>query len=160
MDCENNLIADDRDQSETKRKVEIVTPTKQTVVEDKTQEEEQDQTVQEQDEDHDESEKKTTQEAQKTKKNKKAQEMEESEKKKRKRGGRKRGTSGEVYNYKRYVYRVMKQVHPDMGISSKAMTIINNFMTDMFERLAEEAARLSKYTDRRRPPGCPNTRTG
>ncbi|KAL0370132.1 UNVERIFIED_CONTAM: Histone H2B.2 [Sesamum angustifolium] len=43
----------------------------------------------------------------------------------------------------------MKQVHPEMGISSKAMTIINNLMSDMFERLAEEAARLQKYTGRR-----------
>ncbi|KVH90747.1 histone H2B, sperm [Cynara cardunculus var. scolymus] len=54
------------------------------------------------------------------------------------------GGGGE--GYKRYVYRVMKQVHPDLGISSKAMTIINNLMTDMFERLAEEAGRLSEYS--------------
>ncbi|KAI4334314.1 hypothetical protein L6164_019025 [Bauhinia variegata] len=63
-----------------------------------------------------------------------------SQEKKRKRGSR----VGE--HYQRYVYRVLKQVHPDMGISSKAMTILNNLMTDMFERLAEEAARLNKYT--------------
>ncbi|KAH7542079.1 histone H2B.3 [Ziziphus jujuba] len=50
--------------------------------------------------------------------------------------------------YRRYVFRVLKQVHPGMAISSKAMTIINNLMTDMFERLAEEACRLSKYTGR------------
>ncbi|KAL1827723.1 hypothetical protein ACET3Z_006135 [Daucus carota] len=51
-----------------------------------------------------------------------------------------------VEGYKRYVYKVLKQVHPDIGISSKAMTIVNNLMTDMFERLADEAARLTKYT--------------
>ncbi|PIN05725.1 Histone H2B [Handroanthus impetiginosus] len=51
--------------------------------------------------------------------------------------------------YQRYVFRVMKQVHPDLGISSKAMTVMNNLMWDMFERLAEEAARLQKYTGRR-----------
>ncbi|KAI3523355.1 hypothetical protein L1887_01419 [Cichorium endivia] len=56
---------------------------------------------------------------------------------------RKVGESGE--GYKRYLYRVLKQVHPDLAISSKAMTIINNLMSDMFERLADDAARLSDY---------------
>ncbi|KAL8089922.1 histone H2B.2-like [Apium graveolens] len=62
---------------------------------------------------------------------------------------RKRRNSGTgVEGYRRYVYKVLKQVHPDMGISSKAMTIVNNLMTDMFERLADEAARLTNYTKR------------
>ncbi|AAF18256.1 T23G18.3 [Arabidopsis thaliana] len=51
--------------------------------------------------------------------------------------------------YRRYVYKVMKQVHPDLGITSKAMTVVNMFMGDMFERIAQEAARLSDYTKRR-----------
>ncbi|CAH8386625.1 unnamed protein product [Eruca vesicaria subsp. sativa] len=51
--------------------------------------------------------------------------------------------------YKRYVYKVMKQVHPDLGISSKAMTVINMFMGDMFERIAVEAAKLNDYSKRR-----------
>ncbi|KAL0436966.1 UNVERIFIED_CONTAM: Histone H2B.2 [Sesamum radiatum] len=67
--------------------------------------------------------------------------------KRRRKRGAAAGVGGE--GYKTYVYRVMKQVHPEMGISSKAMTIINNLMSDMFERLAEEAARLQKYTGRR-----------
>ncbi|MCP4676096.1 MAG: hypothetical protein GY854_11435, partial [Deltaproteobacteria bacterium] len=33
-----------------------------------------------------------------------------------------------------YIYRVMKQVHPDTGISSKAMSIMNSFVNDLFER--------------------------
>ncbi|KAL3849584.1 hypothetical protein ACJIZ3_011466 [Penstemon smallii] len=66
------------------------------------------------------------------------------EKKKRKRS--RAGAGGE--GYRRYVYRVMKQVHPDIGITSKAMTIINNLMSDMFERIAGEAARLVAYTGR------------
>ncbi|EYU36118.1 hypothetical protein ABFS82_14G237600 [Erythranthe guttata] len=57
--------------------------------------------------------------------------------------------AGAGESYKRYVFKVMKQVHPEMGISSKAMTIVNNLMTDMFERFAEEAARLQKYTGRK-----------
>ena len=33
--------------------------------------------------------------------------------------------------YKIYVYRVLKQVHPGVGVSSKAMTALNNLMKDM-----------------------------
>nr|GLL33972.1 histone H2B type 1-P-like [Ipomoea trifida] len=68
----------------------------------------------------------------------------------RKRKGR-RGRSGGVgpgEGYKRYVFKVMKQVHPDLAISSQAMTVINNLMGDMFERIAAEAATLSKYVSR------------
>ncbi|TQE13317.1 hypothetical protein C1H46_001124 [Malus baccata] len=36
-----------------------------------------------------------------------------------------------------------------MGVSSKAMTVLNNLMNDMFERLADEAARLTTYTARK-----------
>ncbi|KAA0052101.1 histone H2B type 1-A-like [Cucumis melo var. makuwa] len=46
----------------------------------------------------------------------------------------------------RYVFKVLKQVHPEIGISGQAMLILNNFMNDMFQRLAEEATKLSKYT--------------
>lgn len=58
---------------------------------------------------------------------------------------RRRKKKKDYVEYKRYVYMVMKQVHPDMGISSKAMTVINNLISDMFERIAEEASKLSKY---------------
>ena len=37
------------------------------------------------------------------------------------------------------------QVHPDTGISSKAMSIMNSFINDIFEKIATEAARLSRY---------------
>ncbi|KAJ0714197.1 putative transcription factor Hap3/NF-YB family [Helianthus annuus] len=63
---------------------------------------------------------------------------------KRKKRRRKLGESGGGEGYKRYLHRVLKQVHPDLGISSKAMTIINNLMGDMFERLAEVAGRLAE----------------
>ncbi|KAJ9580774.1 hypothetical protein L9F63_024048, partial [Diploptera punctata] len=32
-------------------------------------------------------------------------------------------------SYAIYIYKVLKQVHPDTGISSKAMSIMNSFMT-------------------------------
>ncbi|KAG6523158.1 histone H2B-like [Zingiber officinale] len=47
--------------------------------------------------------------------------------------------------YKIYIFRVLKQVHPDIGISSKAMSIMNSFINDIFEKLAQEAARLARY---------------
>lgn len=55
------------------------------------------------------------------------------------------GEGGEAKQYKRYVFRVLKQVHPGLGISSAAMEVLNAYMNDMFERLADEAARLSNY---------------
>ncbi|XP_031556591.1 late histone H2B.L4-like [Actinia tenebrosa] len=42
----------------------------------------------------------------------------------------------------RYLHKVLKQVHPDIGISSRAMGIMNSFVNDLFERLAVEAAKL------------------
>ncbi|XP_024366268.1 histone H2B.4 [Physcomitrium patens] len=50
-----------------------------------------------------------------------------------------------VETYKIYIYKVLKQVHPDTGISSKAMGIMNSFINDIFEKLAQEAARLARY---------------
>ncbi|XP_065843737.1 histone H2B-like [Oscarella lobularis] len=44
-----------------------------------------------------------------------------------------------------YIYKVLKQVHPDTGISSKAMSIMNSFVNDIFERIAVEASRLAHY---------------
>ncbi|KAG4968535.1 hypothetical protein JHK87_034186 [Glycine soja] len=66
----------------------------------------------------------------------------------------KEGSSGEkkkkrskksVETYKIYIFKVLKQVHPDIGISSKAMGIMNSFINDIFEKLAQEAARLARY---------------
>ncbi|XP_009954812.1 PREDICTED: histone H2B, gonadal-like, partial [Leptosomus discolor] len=50
--------------------------------------------------------------------------------------------------YSVYIYKVLKQVHPDTGISSKAMSIMNSFVNDIFERLASEASRLAQYNHR------------
>ena len=49
-------------------------------------------------------------------------------------------------SYSVYIYKVLKQVHPDTGISSKAMSIMNSFVNDIFERIATEASRLTHYT--------------
>ncbi|PIC50541.1 hypothetical protein B9Z55_001400 [Caenorhabditis nigoni] len=51
-------------------------------------------------------------------------------------------------SYSVYIYRVLKQVHPDTGVSSKAMSIMNSFVNDVFERIAAEASRLAHYNKR------------
>ena len=48
-------------------------------------------------------------------------------------------------SYSIYIYKVLKQVHPDTGISSKAMSIMNSFVHDIFERIGTECSRLSQY---------------
>jgi histone H2B len=47
-----------------------------------------------------------------------------------------------------YIFKVLKQVHPDIGISNKAMLVMNSFVTDIFERIATEGARLVDMNDR------------
>ena len=34
--------------------------------------------------------------------------------------------------YSSYIYKVLKQVHPDTGISRRAMSIMNSFINDIF----------------------------
>ncbi|XP_039512617.1 histone H2B-like [Pimephales promelas] len=70
-------------------------------------------------------------------------------------GGKKRRKSRKE-SYAIYVYKVLKQVHPDTGISSKAMGIMNSFVNDIFERIAGdsdgksagESSRLAHYNKR------------
>ena len=38
---------------------------------------------------------------------------------------------------------VLKQVHPDTGISNKAMAILNSFVNDIFKCIATEASKLA-----------------
>ena len=40
---------------------------------------------------------------------------------------------------------VLKQVHPDIGISNKAMSICNSFCSDIFERICSEASKIAQY---------------
>merc|ERR1712039_282081 len=48
-------------------------------------------------------------------------------------------------SYSSYIYKVLKQVHNDTGISKKAMVVMDSFVHDIFERLATEAGRLARY---------------
>ena len=60
-------------------------------------------------------------------------------------GTKKKSNKKKVETYKIYIYKVLKQVHPDTGISSKAMSIMNSFINDLFEKIAGEASKLSRY---------------
>ncbi|XP_020896927.1 histone H2B-like [Exaiptasia diaphana] len=60
-------------------------------------------------------------------------------------GDKKKRSRRRKETYSIYIYKVMKQVHPDTGISSKAMSIMNSFVQDVFERIAGEASRLAHY---------------
>nr|P02292.2 RecName: Full=Histone H2B.3, sperm [Parechinus angulosus] len=51
-------------------------------------------------------------------------------------------------SYGIYIYKVLKQVHPDTGISSRAMSVMNSFVNDVFERIASEASRLTSANRR------------
>ena len=68
------------------------------------------------------------------------------EKKPKKEGGKKKKKRTESYSI--YIYKVLKQVHPDTGISSKGMLIMNSFVNDVFERIAGEASKLAKYNSK------------
>jgi len=48
-------------------------------------------------------------------------------------------------SYAIYIYKVLKQVHPDTGISSKAMSIMNSFVNDIFDRIANESSKLAHH---------------
>jgi histone H2B len=41
-----------------------------------------------------------------------------------------------------YVYKVLKQVHPDTTMSKQAMALMDSFCNDIFERIADEALNL------------------
>mmetsp|Transcript_34495 Transcript_34495/g.35813 ORF Transcript_34495/g.35813 Transcript_34495/m.35813 type:complete len:123 (-) Transcript_34495:417-785(-) len=47
-----------------------------------------------------------------------------------------------------YIYKVLKQIHNDTGISKKSMDIMNSFINDAFEKIALEASKLVRCNKR------------
>lgn len=54
-----------------------------------------------------------------------------------------------VETFSLYIYKVLRQVHSDIGISKKAMSIMNSFINDTFDRLSVEASKLIRYNKKR-----------
>ena len=63
-------------------------------------------------------------------------------------GGVKRRKKGHYDSFSTFIFKVLKQVHPDTGISSKAMSVMNSFSNDIFHKIAAEASKLAKYNKR------------
>lgn len=63
-------------------------------------------------------------------------------------GEKKKRTKARKQTYSSYIYKVLKQTHPDTGISTRAMSIMNSFVNDIFERVATEASKLAAYNKR------------
>jgi len=60
-----------------------------------------------------------------------------------------RGARKKTETYAIYIYKVLKQIHPECGISKRGMNIMNSFMNDIFDRMATEATRLLRTMKRR-----------
>jgi histone H2B len=63
----------------------------------------------------------------------------------KKSGDSKKRKSKRTESYSTYIRTVLKQVHPDTGISKRAMSVMNSFVNDIFERIAVEAGKLTRY---------------
>jgi histone H2A len=62
---------------------------------------------------------------------------------------RKPRAPGSRPSFNTYIYRVLKQVHPDTGISRKAMLIIDSFVWDILERIGNEASLLCRLEQKK-----------
>ena len=60
--------------------------------------------------------------------------------------GTKKVKKADHSSYATYIFKVLKQVHPKTGISRKAMSIMNSFVNDSFEKIATEAGKLVRYS--------------
>ena len=49
------------------------------------------------------------------------------------------------YSFRPYIYKVLKQVHPDQGIQKIAMKVMESFVDDVVTRLAVEAGKIARY---------------
>ena len=60
---------------------------------------------------------------------------------------KKKGTAKKAQHqaFSLYIHRVLKQVHPETGISRKSMSNMNSFINDIFEKLSAESSRLCRY---------------
>ena len=60
-------------------------------------------------------------------------------------GDKKNRKRSRKQSYATYIYKVLKQVHPDTGISTRGMAVMNSFINDLFDKIASESGRLVRY---------------
>ena len=44
--------------------------------------------------------------------------------------------------FSKYIFKVLKQVHKDIGISKSSMSVMNSFVRDLFDQISLEASKL------------------
>ena len=59
--------------------------------------------------------------------------------------GGKRRKKANMASFETYIYKVLKQTYPELGVSRKSMIILDSFCTDIFERVCTEASHLARY---------------
>lgn len=60
---------------------------------------------------------------------------------------RKNGKRGEL-SFNSYIHKVLKQVHPNVGITKQGMSVMNDLVCNAFLQISEEAGRLVKMEHR------------
>ncbi|XP_068818618.1 histone H2B-like [Capricornis sumatraensis] len=61
---------------------------------------------------------------------------------------RRRCRQGNFSSFATYFPRVLKQVHTGLSLSRESVNVLDSFVKDMFERIAEEAGRLAHSNKR------------
>ena len=54
----------------------------------------------------------------------------------------KKRTKKRVESYGTFIYKVLKQVHPDAGLTKKSQSVLHSFCCDVFSRISKEAIEL------------------
>ena len=65
-------------------------------------------------------------------------------------GGKKKGAVGKkpafkMPEYGLYIHKIMKQKAPDAGITNAGVTLINEYLGILTDRLIEQTGRISRY---------------
>ena len=50
----------------------------------------------------------------------------------------------DVFSVQIYLHRVLKEIHPDISVSQKAISVLDSFTKDMHDRIAQEAGDLCR----------------
>jgi histone H2B len=56
-----------------------------------------------------------------------------------------------MLEFNKYIYEVLKKVHPDIAISGEALDMMNTFITDMMLKLAHKASKHNKIRNKNSP---------